>query len=153
MITYGIHFLFSFISTVAFGIITNIPKRSLVATGLTGAIGWMIYWGLRQNAQGLGFSNFVAAIAIGCLSIFFSRRLKMPMIIFNIPSLVPLVPGGPAYQAIRELVLGDSTKSFDNLKIVIMTAGAIAAGFMITSLVETLVFKCNAYIKKTAHRK
>lgn len=70
------------------------------------------------------------------------------MIIFNIPSLVPLVPGGPAYQAIRELVLGDSAKSLDNLKIVIMTAGAIAAGFMITSLVETLVFKFNPSIKK-----
>ena len=148
MITYGIHFLFSFISTVAFGIITNIPKRSLAACGLTGAIGWMVYWGLRQHEQGLGFANFIAAIAIGCLSIFFSRRLKMPMIIFNIPSLVPLVPGGPAYQAIRELVLGDSTKSFDNLKIVVITAGAIAAGFMITSLVETLFFKCNTALKK-----
>ncbi|BCA86085.1 membrane protein [Enterococcus saigonensis] len=149
---YAIHFLFSFISTVAFGIITNIPKRSLLATGLTGAIGWMVYWLLRQNAHGLGFSNFVAAIAIGCLSIFFSRRLKMPMIIFNIPSLVPLVPGGPAYQAIRELVLGDSAKSWNNLKIVIMTAGAIAAGFMITSLVETLVFKFNTHIKKASQK-
>lgn len=76
MILYGIHFFFSFISTVAFGIITNIPKRSLLATGLTGAIGWMVYWLLRQNAQGLGFSNFVAAIAIGCFSIFFRGVLK-----------------------------------------------------------------------------
>lgn len=136
-----IHIVFSFVSTVAFGVITNIPQRSLIATGVTGAVGWMIFWTMQQNQWGLGVSNFTAALAIGCLSIFCSRRLKMPMIIFNIPSLVPLVPGGPAYKAIREFVLGDSGKGFTNLMIVVITAGAIAGAFMLTGLIENILRK------------
>ncbi|MFZ1354837.1 MAG: threonine/serine exporter family protein, partial [Enterococcus aquimarinus] len=38
-----IQFLFSFLSTIAFGVITNVPRRTLLASGLTGALGWMIY--------------------------------------------------------------------------------------------------------------
>ena len=58
---------------------------------------------------------------------------------FNIPSLVPLVPGGPAYKAVREFALGDNFVGFENLMIVVITAGAIAGGFMMTSVVEKIV--------------
>ncbi|WP_313510422.1 threonine/serine exporter family protein [Enterococcus sp.] len=131
-----IHIAFSFVSTVAFGVLTNIPKRALIATGAAGTIGWLIYWGLQQQGYGIGSANFLAAFAVGCVSIFFSRRKKMPMIIFNIPSLVPLVPGGPAYKAVREFALGDNFVGLENLMIVVITAGAIAGGFMMTNVVE-----------------
>ncbi|HCE12385.1 threonine/serine exporter family protein [Enterococcus sp.] len=131
-----IHIAFSFVSTVAFGVLTNIPKRALIATGAAGMIGWLIYWGLQQQGYGIGSANFLAAFAVGCVSIFFSRRKKMPMIIFNIPSLVPLVPGGPAYKAVREFALGDNFVGLENLMIVVITAGAIAGGFMMTNVVE-----------------
>jgi len=131
-----IHIAFSFVSTVAFGVLTNIPKRALIATGAAGTIGWVIYWGLQQQGYGIGSANFLAAFAVGCVSIFFSRRKKMPMIIFNIPSLVPLVPGGPAYKAVREFALGDNFVGLENLMIVVITAGAIAGGFMMTNVVE-----------------
>lgn len=139
-----IQVLFSFISTVAFGVLTNIPKRALISTGITGALGWMLYWGLRKAGWGLGFSNFLAAFFIGCLSIYFSRHKKMPMIIFNIPSLVPLVPGGPAYKAVRELVLGDNAMAVQNTVIVLITAGAIAGGFLVTGVVENLLQRLKA---------
>lgn len=131
-----IHIAFSFVSTVAFGVLTNIPKRALIATGAAGTIGWLIYWGLQQQGYGIGSANFLAAFAVGCVSTFFSRRKKMPMIIFNIPSLVPLVPGGPAYKAVREFALGDNFVGLENLMIVVITAGAIAGGFMMTNVVE-----------------
>ncbi|OTN77182.1 hypothetical protein A5886_002279 [Enterococcus sp. 8G7_MSG3316] len=134
-----IQIAFSFISTLAFGVLTNIPKRALLATGVAGTIGWMIFWGLQQNGYGIGSANFLAAFAVGCVSIFFSRRKKMPMIIFNIPSLVPLVPGGPAYKAVREFALGDNFVGLENLMVVVITAGAIAGGFMMTNVVEKLV--------------
>lgn len=128
-------------SSIAFGILTNVPRTALNACGLTGMISWLIYLGLRTLSFGLGFANFAAAFFIGLASIYFSRRQKMPMIIFTIPSLVPLVPGGPAYQAIREFVLGNTTLGFQHMLTVIITAGAIAAAFMMTSLVEQLVFQ------------
>lgn len=134
-----IHFLFSFMSTVSFGVLTNVPRRTLLASGLIGSLGWMVYFLLREADYPLGFSNFIAAFLIGCLSIFFSRLKKIPMLVFIVPSLVPLVPGGPAYLAVREIVIGDGDKGLYYMLIVAVTAGAIAGGFVMTTLVEKLV--------------
>ncbi|MGX7243245.1 threonine/serine exporter family protein [Enterococcus quebecensis] len=136
-----IHYLFSYFSTVTFGIVTNVPRKLLNACGITGAVGWMIFWFAKNLDTGEIFANFLGAIGIGMMSIYFSRRKKMPMTIFNIPSLVPLVPGGPAYQAVRNIVLGDYVSGIHSIIKVIMTAGAIAAGFMVTGIVERLLKK------------
>lgn len=134
-----IHCLFSYLSTVTFGIVTNVPRKVLNTCGITGAVGWMIYWSTKNLDAGVIFANFLGAIGIGLSSIYFSRRKKMPMTIFNIPSLVPLVPGGPAYQAVRSIVLGDYVSGVHFIIKVIMTAGAIAAGFMVTGIIERLL--------------
>ncbi|MGK0551855.1 threonine/serine exporter family protein [Enterococcus faecalis] len=134
-----VHVSFSFLSTVTFGIITNVPRRALVACGITGAVGWMIYWLTKDCATGATFANFLGAVGIGTASVYFSRKLKMPMIIFNIPSLVPLVPGGPAYQAVRSIVLGDYLAGLNFALNVAFTAGALAAGFVVTSILERIV--------------
>lgn len=134
-----IHFLFSFMSTVSFGVLTNVPRRTLLASGLIGSLGWMVYFFMREADYPLGFSNFIAAFLIGCLSIFFSRLKKIPMLVFIVPSLVPLVPGGPAYLAVREIVIGDGDKGLYYMLIVAVTAGAIAGGFVMTTLVEKIV--------------
>lgn len=144
---------FGIVSTIAFGVLTNIPIKALVSTGLTGGAGWLLYWGLRQWGWGLGMANFAAAFLIGLMSIWFSRHKKMPMIIFNIPSLVPLVPGGPAYKAVRELVLGDNQVALENAVIVLVTAGAIAGAFMITGVVETLMQKWLLQVRKQQARR
>ena len=144
-----IHIIFSYLGTVAFGIITNIPRKALHFCGFTGMIGWMIYWLANTHDLGLGLSNFLGALSIGLASIFFSRKKRMPMIIFNIPSLVPLVPGGPAYKVVREILLQNYPLAFQNLILVVITAGAIAAGFMVTTLFEQVLSK-HARLKKAS---
>ncbi|WP_159722481.1 threonine/serine exporter family protein [Enterococcus sp. CSURQ0835] len=135
-----LNFGFSFLSTAAFAIITNIPRRALFACGLTGAFGWMIFYFSRIVAQqNIGYANFLAALGIGLASIFFSRKMRMPVILFNIPSLVPLVPGGPAYQAVRDLMAQNFNQSLENIAIVLVTSGAIALGFMFSNLAERLL--------------
>lgn len=134
-----INMLFSFISTVTFSVLTNIPRKAFVASGITGMIGWMTFWICKNSGISLGFANFLGAFMIGMMSIFFSRKMRMPVTIFNIPSLVPLVPGGPAYMALRQMIQGNITSGLDNLVTVLITSGAIAIGFMITGLVETVL--------------
>ena len=36
-----IHIIFSFLSTIGFGIVTNIPRRAFIASGFTGVCGWL----------------------------------------------------------------------------------------------------------------
>ncbi|MCB5950850.1 threonine/serine exporter family protein [Enterococcus sp. BWT-B8] len=134
-----INLVFSYLSTVTFGIITNIPRKALNACGITGAAGWMLFIAAKHLEAGEVFANFFSAVCIGLLSVYFSRKKKMPTILFNIPSIVPLVPGGPAYQAIRSFVLGSYMSGFQYAMTVIMTAASLAAGFMVTNLVERIL--------------
>ena len=131
----------SYISTIAFGVLTNVPRRVLASSGIIGCFGWLAFYYLREAGYSLAIANFCGAVIIGCLSIFFSRKKKIPMIIFHIPSLVPLVPGGPSYKAIRELVLGHNAIAFENMMIVVITAASIAGAFMVSSLVERSILK------------
>ena len=77
----------------------------------------------------------------GVTAIIFARVKKMPMILFNIPSLVPLVPGGQSYRAIRYFALGNNSLAIEYLVQVGMIAGAIAMGFFLAELVGQVYFK------------
>ncbi|KFN91854.1 hypothetical protein TMU3MR103_0812 [Tetragenococcus muriaticus 3MR10-3] len=65
----------------------------------------------------------------------------MPMIIFYIPGLIPLVPGGPSYEAVRAFALGDPNIGFQKLMVVSTTAISIVGGLLVTSFVEQLINK------------
>lgn len=132
--------LLSFIATTTFACIINSPRRSLLACGATGAMGWLTYE-LILPLLGNGAGIFCATSVIGMMSYFFARTIKMPVIIFNIPGLVPLVPGASAYLAVRDFLNADYTAGLQSVHRVVITAGAIAMGFMVTNLFERLVKK------------
>ncbi|EOI6007045.1 threonine/serine exporter family protein, partial [Enterococcus hirae] len=91
-----IQFSFSFLATAAFAIITNVPRRALICCGLSGAFGWMIYWVCVDLGDTPAFGSLLGSLGVAFISDLFSKRLKMPVTIFNIPGIVPLVPGGLA---------------------------------------------------------
>lgn len=135
---------FSYLATVAFAIIINVPRRALNLAGWAGAIGWLVYWLLLyQLGTGRMMANLLGAFAIGLAGMVFSRVKKMPVILFNIPGLVPLVPGATAYQAVRALVLGELNDAIQLTVRVVMVAGAIAVGFMLAQLVAELTYRAH----------
>ena len=71
--------------------------------------------------------------------------VKMPMILFNIPSLVPLVPGGQAYRAVRYFAIGKNDLALSYLVQVGMIAGSIAVGFFLAEFVSQVYFKIHGY--------
>lgn len=136
-----INMSFSFIATIGFGLTINIPKRALLLCGVSGMSGWMVYWWLMQLGVGRLISNLFGAFLIGILGIFFARRKKLPVILFNIPGIVPLVPGALAYQAVRAIVLGDLDESMRLVLKVGIIISAIAMGFMFAQLASELTAK------------
>lgn len=131
----------SYCATVSFGVLTNIPKKALHACGLTGTSGWLVYASLKGYGSSEMIGYFFGALSIGLFSMYFSKKKKMPLIIFNVPSLVPLVPGGAAYQTVRSFVLGDYVAGEHYLIEMVLIATALAAGFMFTSVIEQLLRK------------
>lgn len=131
--------LFSFSATVGFGLIINLPRRALFLCGISGMSGWMMYWVLFNLGAGSMVSNLGGAFLVGILGIFFARAKKMPIINFNIPGIVPLVPGATAYQAVRQLVLGDMDEAIRLLLKVAIVCGAIAIGFLLAQSISEIL--------------
>lgn len=102
-----INITFSYVASVGFALTINVPHRALNLSGISGAIGWMGYWFAARAGMGRMLSNLIGAFIIGILGLIFARIKKCPVTVFNIPALVPLVPGVPAYQAVRALVNGN----------------------------------------------
>lgn len=136
MITILIQFSFSFLASSAYAIITNVPRRSLIACGLSGAAGWMVYWVAIQLGANTALGSLLGALSVAAVSFICSRTLKLPVTIFNIPGMVPLVPGGLAYQAVRNLVIGNYQIAIDAAVQAIMIAGAIALGLVLSEVLN-----------------
>ncbi|MFD1670475.1 threonine/serine exporter family protein [Agrilactobacillus yilanensis] len=130
---------FSYLATLTFGVILNIPRRNLNTCAWIGMIGWVSYWGLWQLGTGKLIANLVGAFLIGIISVIMGPIKKTPTLLFNIPALVPLVPGATAFEAVRYLVLGRLDMASSYLLTVLMVISAISVGFMIAQMLGELV--------------
>ena len=128
--------IFSFIASVSFGIILNGPRRGVFFGGIAGTLGWMSFWVINRAIDDLAISNFIGSVVIGLICIVLSRKLRLPVITLNTPAIVPLVPGGAAYMAVRSVVEENYMAGMNYMMDVLWTAGAIVLGFMVVKLIE-----------------
>lgn len=133
----------SFIASAAFGILFNAPKQSLMKCGFVGMIGWVLYYGLVEIEYDSIFATLVAAFVVGVISQFFAKRYKMPIIIFTIAGIIPLVPGGLSYDAMKHFVENDYNVAVQLAAKVCMLAGAIALGIIFAEVMNQLMIKYN----------
>ncbi|CAH8709109.1 threonine/serine exporter family protein [Paenibacillus thiaminolyticus] len=105
------HMLFSFISSVSFGALCNVPKRSIVAGGIIGIIGWIAYIELTAHGYGVFMSSLACSLLLSFAGQLAASTYKMPVTVYFVPGLVPVVPGITFYEAFRSLVLGQYTAS------------------------------------------
>ncbi|KRM68250.1 threonine/serine exporter family protein [Apilactobacillus ozensis] len=130
-----------YLGTIGFGILVNVPKRALNVGGIVSVMGWLIYYFYTQYVGGYIEANALGTFSIGIFGIVASRCKKLPVIIFNIPALVPLVPGGQAYQVMKYLATGNYTLAKSYLIQVVFIAGAIAAGFLFSEFANQLFLR------------
>jgi uncharacterized membrane protein YjjB (DUF3815 family) len=131
----------SLIATSAFGIIFNAPKSSLVKCGLIGMGGWAIYYILNDVYHNAVSATLAAAIFIGVVSLILARIYKTPVIIFSVAGMIPLVPGGIAYDAMRNFVENDYSLALQLAAKAFMISGSIAFGLVFTEVINQVLRK------------
>lgn len=89
---------------LGFGILFNVPPRTLFAIWIGGAIGGFLKFGLLQLSAGVVLASFAGALAIGFSSIPIAHIRHVPPMIFAIPSVIPLIPGVFAYRTMLGLM-------------------------------------------------
>ncbi|RAK23070.1 uncharacterized membrane protein YjjB (DUF3815 family) [Anoxybacillus vitaminiphilus] len=131
----------SFISSAAFGIIFNVPKKLLLNGGLVGMLGWLIYFLFVQSNFDSVLATFVAAFFVAIISQLFARMYKTPMTIFSVSGIIPLVPGGLAYEAMRHVVMNDYSMAIQLAAKAFMISGAIAIGLVFSEVINQVIKK------------
>lgn len=131
----------SFIAAAGFGILFNAPRQVLVHCGLVGMLGWILYDTLVRYGIDVVPATVVAAMLVAVLSQLFAKLKKTPIIVFNVSGIIPLVPGGIAYDAMRHFVANDYFTGVQLAAKVVLLAGAIAIGLMFSEVVNQIVRK------------
>ncbi|ALX49919.1 threonine/serine exporter family protein [Lentibacillus amyloliquefaciens] len=131
----------SFIAAAGFGVIFNVPRRALIQCGTVGMAGWILYYMLSQNGMDVVPATIFGAILAGVLSQFCAKLFKMPVIVISVSGIIPLVPGGVAYDAMRHFVENDYYTAVQLSAKVMLLAGAIAIGLMFSEVANQLMKK------------
>jgi len=126
----------SFIASSGFGVLFGAPVKSLVQCGFVGMSGWILYDYLNQHIMDSVPAIILAAVLVSILSYCCSKLYKIPIIVFNVSGIIPLVPGGMAYNAMRHFVENDYTTAVELSAQVVFLAGGIALGLMFSEVVK-----------------
>jgi uncharacterized membrane protein YjjB (DUF3815 family) len=133
--------LTSFFASAGFGILFNAPRKLLIQCGITGMIGWGIYFLFFMYEQNVVYGTFIAAFFVGVISQVFARFYKTPILIFTVGGIIPLVPGGLAYDAMRHFVQNDYNGAVSLAAKVLLLSVAIAIGLVASEVANQLIKK------------
>lgn len=145
ILTSLIQFIVAACATIGFAILFNAPKKELPYCGLTGGIGWLVYFALIHHAN----ANIITANLFACfvLTIFarsFAAGRSNPVTVYLMAGIFPLVPGAGIYYSAYNLISGDraafAAKATETLEIALAIVFGIIFGTAIPQIIFNKLF-------------
>ena len=133
---YMVPCLCAFAACVGFTFIFNVHGIGKVICGAGGALGWLIYLLFDKKLLGA----FFAAAAIAVFSEMMARLVHCPATGYLLVALLPLVPGGGIYFAMRYCVMGERELFMQTLLTTFGMAATRAVGAMMASSMFRTLF-------------
>lgn len=142
LIEYLLYAIFAAIPAVGFGMVFNVPRSALIYCAFGGAIAYLSKVFFLQNGISLELSTFFASTIVGVVAVYWSRKFIVPRPVYTIASIIPLLPGTYAFEAIINLISMNAhgvspeliTTFIDNGLKTIIVLGAIGFGLALPSL-------------------
>lgn len=138
---YVIQILLSFVATMCFGVIFNAPIKVLPWCGLAGSIGWTLYYTMSNQGIDAVQASFLAAFIVSVVAHFLARKFKMPMIVFSVSGIIPLVPGGIAYNSMRSIIELNYMLGLEYAMRAFMVSGSVAMGLVFAEVIVQLILR------------
>lgn len=95
---------FSAIPAVGFAMVFNVPPKALPYCGLAGALAHSLRTLLMYYGVSIELATFVAAALVGVLGWFWSERKVIPVPVFTVAAIIPMIPGVYAFGTMIGLV-------------------------------------------------
>ena len=125
-----IEFIVAMFATISFAILFNAPRKEVLYCGLTGALGWSVYYGMTQSEINSVLAALVATFCLTVLARAFAVLRRSPVTVYLLPGIFPLVPGAGIYYTAYYLFIGNTEMSgFKGLE-TLEIAGAIVFGII-----------------------
>ena len=142
--------IFAALGAIAFSVLFNAKGKKILASAVGAAITVVVYNAALKVTDDKVISLFFATLAAAVFAEIMARIIKAPVIVFLVPILVPLFPGGDLYYTTINFVQGNTAQFGYYAKLVLSDAGVIGFGvIMITSTVQ-VVLKVFRHFKKSA---
>lgn len=122
--------------SLAFGIVYKVKAKRLPVVAIGGGIGWFLYSMFFEMSGNVFLSNVAASIFATGFSEVMARKLKAPVVVFLLPCLIPLVPGGGLYYTMSLAVLRNMAQARNYLVSTVEAAFGIAAGVIVVSVLS-----------------
>lgn len=126
-----LQFCVAMVATICFSLAFQVPRRHFLACGITGAVGWVVYFIATAAGLSVPAATLVAALPLTGVSRFFSITRRAPVTLFLLCGIFPLVPGAGIYYTAYYLLNNEqllfASKGVETLK----TAVALAMGIAI----------------------
>lgn len=118
--------LLSFIATLGFALLYQVPRRALIVCAVIGMGGYGLRSILEQVGLDLPVATFFGALFVGLVGTFPARQSQLPLVLFTITGIICMVPGIPAYKVLVYFHQGDILGGLQS---------AVEAGFVVVALV------------------
>ena len=114
--------------TLSFAILFGCPKKSLPFCGLVGAVGWFVYELAVLLGMDAAAASLLAVIPLTLLTRVFAIVLKMPVTVFLLSGIFPLVPGAGIYYCAYYFIQGNNALALSHGISTFKVAVALAVG-------------------------
>ncbi len=128
----------AFFVTIFFSIIFKNGPKQLIFSGVVGGLGWLAYLLIMEADGTVVIASFVGSLVISIIATLLSNIRKAPITVFQIPGIIPLVPGMGMYNTLYAVISNDIDMAMVHLFQTLQIAGAIAVGMMLIYTIRTL---------------
>ncbi len=138
------NFFASFLGSLCFCFLFNVPKRNVLLSALCGGLSWSILVSLQNMGFDSIFSSLIAAVIIGLISEILAIIIKTPVTSFIVIGIIPLVPGFKVYKTMLFFVSGKLQEGTTEGVQAMFIAISISVGLIIS----TSIFKFVKIIRR-----
>lgn len=144
--------LCSFVGTIAFSILFNVPAKYYKYCGFTGMVGWMCLYFCSDVIKG-PLATFLATLLVVLCSRIFAVWRKCPITVFLISGIFPLVPGAAVYYTAYNFVMNDLSLATDSGIHALKTAFAIVLGIVFVVSIPRQWFSIEYWKSRTVKKR
>ena len=134
-------FLWAALSILGFSIRANLKGCKILFLALGGGLQWALYLIILFFSGSMLFSVFGATILVCIYAEVVARALRMPVSVFVICVIIPLVPGRTLYYAMQAYIAGNSAAASEHGYKLILISGTIAMAIALVSSVTNIIYR------------